>query len=206
MDHSNRLMNFIESLTDFNLQISKTHEHMAATIIDGILQAGIKYNSVVKPRIAHIKLNYPNLSVTSQFQKAIVNNELEIIAQWTNYIKLNRIKAVTNLFFQENIETESELGEWLNNKKNISNFKQLNGIADKTADYFQILAGNHAVAIDRHLIGFLNCAGIEISIKEYQRAHTIISNTAQLLNLNPEVLDYSIWAYMSSKKHLIKCY
>jgi hypothetical protein len=206
MDHSIQLITYINSLSDFKAKFQKPYEHMGATIVDGILQAGINYDSVVKPRIAQIILNFPQLSVTSEFQKAIDNNELELITNWSGSVKLNRIKAVTQLFLDKRIETETDLGKWLLNSKNITDFKQLKGIGDKTADYFKILAGLNTAAIDRHLISFLNCAGIGITIQEYQKAHNIITETAISLNLEAKVLDHSIWAYMSSKKSIIKCY
>ena len=187
-------------MIDFNFSESEIHNHMAAIITDGILQAGLNYNTVVKPKIDNIKLLYPELKTTSAFYDKIQIGELEKIINWKHEEKLNRIIGVTKLFIEEHIETPSDLAIWLSDVKNVAYFKTLRGVSNKTADYFKILTGKSSVAVDRHLFTFLNLAGIKIASTEYERAKKIIIETAILMNKRAEILDFSIWTYMTNKK------
>lgn len=44
-----------------------THNNMGATIIEGILQAGLNYNNVVKPRVIKFKNEYREYTTTTHF-------------------------------------------------------------------------------------------------------------------------------------------
>jgi thermostable 8-oxoguanine DNA glycosylase len=200
MNESVVLKNYIESLPDFQFVEIEIFDHMGAIIIDGILQAGLNYNYVVKPRIERVLNEFPELKTTTSFLTEIQKGNLENIANWQHHEKLDRIKAVTIFFKEEEIETAPELHAWLENKKNVVYFKSVRGIGDKTADYFKILSGRSSVAVDRHLFNFILSADVSITNNEYDRAKEIITNTAIFLEKPVELLDHSIWAYMTSNK------
>jgi hypothetical protein len=52
---------------------------MSAIITDGILQAGINYNTVVRPKVEQLLSQYPNDKTTSAFYGILTNNSLEKI-------------------------------------------------------------------------------------------------------------------------------
>src|SRR5690606_28907006 len=54
-------------------KVPLTYQNMGATIIDSILQAGVNYKSVVKPRVEKFRDEYPHCKTTKDF--------LEIISQ-----------------------------------------------------------------------------------------------------------------------------
>lgn len=64
-DHGNDvdlLINFVRDNKDFQVippDISVPYNHMGATITNAILQAGLKWESVVKPRIMNLRDNHP---------------------------------------------------------------------------------------------------------------------------------------------------
>lgn len=87
-EHINRLADFIRNAEDFkfsdistsynfatgdsfSLSVNNTrnltNNNMGATIIDGILQAGLNYKNVVKPRVDKFKNEYRNVKTTSEF-------------------------------------------------------------------------------------------------------------------------------------------
>src|ERR1700739_2726243 len=65
------LLNYLEPLELFVFldYHDGNYDHMGATISDSILQAGLTYESVVRPRIKHIRANYPEGRTTSAFLK-----------------------------------------------------------------------------------------------------------------------------------------
>ena len=67
---------------------------------------------------------------------------------------------------------------------------------DKTVDYLHLLAGGSTVAVDDHMFNFLELAGIPIN-RNYDLAKRIVMETAQILGVDNEHLDHSIWRYMS---------
>ena len=136
---------------------------MGATITDAILQAAVKWKTVVKPRIEKL-LTYSEAKTTTGFHNLISKIPIKHLIDWNGDEKPNRILNVVEFFLKEGIETEEDLKNWLLKDANIPRLKQLRGIGNKTTDYFKILAGISTSAVDRHLIEFLKRAGIEIDI------------------------------------------
>lgn len=181
-------------------EVNMTYQNMGATIIDSVLQAGVKYETVVKPRIMAYLSEYPDTKRTTDFFRLIKRIPIEDLINWKGE-KCERIKLLTNFLTEKNIETEYDLRIWLLDKNNQVEIQKLRGIKDKTVDYLKMLSGNNsAIAVDRHLIKFLNNSGINITIEDYSLAREIISLTASNLQVNPSDLDHSIWHYMSTSK------
>lgn len=195
----NILVSFIYSLQDFYIpkQEIMPYFHMGATICDSILQAGIRYDTVVKPRIKILLKKYPTANTTSAFWKLINKTDLKILINWRHPEKLRRIKELTNFFLTKGIETEQELSKWIQKKENCCALLQIRGIGPKTVDYIKILVGIPSVAIDRHIKNFLQLAGIKK--QKYEEIKSICEATANILKISPRSLDYAIWNYMSNR-------
>jgi len=177
-----------------------TNNHMGATIIDGILQAGLNYKNVVKPRVDKFKNEYRNLRTTSQFYNLIQEKDLSELINMKGQ-KIDRILALTRFLKNEKIETEDDFYEWLKNSDNVLALSNLKGIKDKTIDYFKILTGyKDVVAIDTHLINFIKLCCEKINDISYVFAREVLIRSAKELKIEPATLDHSIWYYMSNKK------
>jgi len=194
-----RLASYIKSLKNFTFFnfAEGNYDHMGATITDAILQAGLKYETVVRPRAEKIK-QFLEAKTTSGFFNLIQKEGLSKLINWVNPEKLSRIENIVQFFIKEKIETEIDLKEWLLVEENLVKLKSLRGVGDKTVDYFKILVGFSGSAIDRHLLKFLHHAGIDV--RDYNRAKTIIDGAADALSIDRRRFDYSIWKYMSDKK------
>jgi hypothetical protein len=172
---------------------------MGATIIDGILQAGLNYDNVVKPRVEKFKSEYPNCTTTSQFADLINKEDLSAIVNMKGQ-KIDRIKLLVKFLKTEKIETEDDFYDWLSIPENLVTLATLKGIKDKTIDYFKILTGHkNTVAIDVRLINFIKLALPVIKTISYEDAHELLMLTAKELKVEASTLDYSIWKYMSGK-------
>ena len=139
--NAQKLANFINSLSDFeyrsitesyNYKIGDTislsvddsrqltNNHMAATIIDGVLQAGLRYDTVVKPRVDKFKANYPELTTSSKFLAFIKNEDMYSVLNFRpNNVndKIKRIEEVVSLFVKNKVETEDDLYDWLSKEQ-----------------------------------------------------------------------------------------
>lgn len=172
------------------------YNHMGATIVDSILQAGLNYKTVVYPRVKKLILSYPDYKTTCDFLILIQTIPLTNLINWTNEVKINRIKELSWFLYNNSIETEANLAIWLEDYKNKQRLKQINGIGNKTIDYLTMLSGKPAIAIDRHLFKYLEYAGVVV--KSYEEANKIYSYVANQLDMTFYELDKKIWTYMSN--------
>jgi hypothetical protein len=181
-----RLEEYIRSLPEFTIveSMDGNYGHMGATLADAVLQAGLSYESTVKPRVISILKKYPESSTTSAFLQ-VLNDQADAIV------------SLANLFVQQKVETEGDLKKWLQAPENQSRLQTIKGIKEKTVDYLQLLVGIQTVAIDTHMYKFLAEAGLPTNV--YQDAHLWVSQAAELLGHNKAILDYSIWKHMSNK-------
>jgi len=206
-----KLMSYIKDLEDFRFYNQKEFKkeffycnHMGAIITDGVLQAGIKCETVVRPRLKEL-VKYKKAENTSGFYNLYNQKKLENLINFKGKRKIKTIKDIVELFIKEKIEMPADLKEWFLKDKNTEKLILIYGVGDKTVDYFKILSGISNNAIDRHIINFLLKANIKV--ENYKEAHNIINKTADYLKINESLLDYSIWKYMSSnaEKRIKSC-
>ncbi|KAA3664693.1 MAG: hypothetical protein DWQ04_04390 [Chloroflexi bacterium] len=196
-EKSIQLFKFIQTLDDFQLIADSPagYDHMGAIICDAGLQAGIKYETVVWPRVKHVLETFPEAKTTSAFQRVLMIVGATNLLTWRLDRKINTIVDLTQLFVSEGLETAVSLQTWLQESKNIERLKKIKGIGPKTADYFKILVGLPTSAIDIHLRRFIEQAGVVVT--RYEAAQDVIRETAVLLKTDERTLDYSIWKYMA---------
>jgi len=199
-DNSKKLVDFINSLEGFKFdsEIDGNYQHMGATLVDGVLQAGLNYKTVVKPRVDFVLSTYPGYKTTSLFLDLCIEEGIKNVISWKDDRKPDLITTLLLLLKNEGIETCQEFSSWLNDSQNRNKLRSIKGIGPKTIDYFKILLGQESVAVDIHLINFIQIANIELS--GYEEIKTLITNAANILGVKASVLDYSIWKYMSDKQ------
>jgi len=190
-----KLVEYIKALEDFQIyeSIDGSYEHMGATITDAVLQAGISYESVVRPRVERMRQEHPTANTTSAFLQLLEEIPPEELLKFRGR-KPQLVLTLAQFLKAENIETEEDLRVWFQDDKNVKRLKSIGGIKNKTTDYLKILVGLQTVAIDSRLLGFLAKAGITTS--GYKDAHQLISVTADTMGISQAVLDHSIWRYM----------
>jgi hypothetical protein len=65
-------------------------------------------------------------------------------------------------------------------------------------DYLHILVGQPKAAINRHIVAFVEAAGL--GKLGYDCCQDLVHRTADLMRLDRAHLDHSIWRYMSGDK------
>jgi hypothetical protein len=197
------LVHHIKSLDDFKLvnpDPPMPYMNMGATITDAILQAGTNYSTVVKPRVIAL-IKRDEAKTTSGFHDLLLREGTRSVLKWKDVEKPKRILDLTELLIRERVENEFDLKMWIQDEKNIRKLQSTNGIGNKTIDYLKILSGIPTAAVDRHLFNFLRQAKIDIQNSEYDRARSIVTETAQQIQASSSTLDHSIWSYMSKRSN-----
>jgi endonuclease III len=201
-----QLANIVKSLSDFEMGAEQGwngYGHMGATITDAILQAGVRWDSVVWPRVKRVRSDFPEAKTTSGFLDVAERVGLEEMIRWKHPEKIGRIMGVARFLVDEHVETEEDLKAWLSTPGNDERLRSQRGIGPKTVDYFRLLAGISTAAIDRHLMRFLAMAGIEVDL--YEEARDVVEEAAAILKVPAEILDHSIWRYMARRRGVNIC-
>lgn len=188
----------------FSLSIDNTrnltNNNMGATIIDGILQAGLNYKNVVKPRVDKFKNEHRTVKTTTDFYNLISTNDLSELINMKGQ-KIERIHTLVKFLKNEKIETEDDFYTWLLNNDNLLALSNLKGIKGKTIDYLKILTGHkESIAIDSRLLNFIKICCPDLDNMTYEFAKELLMKTAKNLRVDPATLDFSIWTYMTDHK------
>lgn len=199
-----KLADFISALDDdftiYSNEFEYNYNHIGALLTNIILQAGLNYNTVVKPRVEKVLLDYPNANTTNKFQELINSDGLENVINWKHHTKLNRMYDFINFLTENNLNTCHDLKNHLIQYQNQQEMLNLEGIGPKTVDYLLKLLNFDVVAVDRHIYSFVEMA--EVEIKGYSYTKKTVEFAADFLNISRKSLDYSIWSYMSNKDFL----
>lgn len=198
VQQARKLVNFINSLETFEtyyMDEQFCYNHIGALFVDITLQAGLNYNTVVKPRVQGVLLNYPEANTTNRFQDLINDLGLENIIKWKNDVKLNRLKRLIDFAIENDINTCVDFKIFLIQENNRKIFLELNGVGPKTVDYTLKLLNVDTVAVDRHIYAFVELA--EIPANDYYITKKVVEYAADFLEVPRSSMDYSIWHYMS---------
>lgn len=174
--------------------------HMGAIICDAALQGGLRYKTVVYPRIARLVRTWPDATTTSRFAAHLETDNLSEALNWTWDPKLAVIRAMTTLFQQHGIERPADLSARLDDPATslalAEELTSINGVGPKTVDYLGTLAGSSAhVAVDRHMHALAVEAGLPGLT--YGNLKAAITEAALLRGWTPGSLDAGIWKHYS---------
>lgn len=173
------------------------YSHMSAILADAVLQAGLNYQYVVRPRIDALLSWFPAATTTSDLLDLIGSFGAATLLQWRHPEKPKRFAALTSFLYVHAVDTDSDLRQWLHLPENRERLGSLRGVGPKTLDYIQSLVGIQAVAVDRHLKTFVKRAGVAIS--SYEEVKLVIEAAADEMNVSHLDLDSALWNYMAFK-------
>jgi hypothetical protein len=196
-----KLANYITSLRE-NLHAEESsicffYRHIGGLFTDIVLQAGLNYNNVVKPRVHKVISEYPHATTVRTFQNVINEYGLDTIINWTHPTKLNRIQSLLDFSKENDIDTCDDLKRFMMPANQRQKFLKINGIGPKTVDYLLILLNCDTVAVDRHIYSFVQLAKVEV--KGYEQTKKVVEYAADFLDISRSSLDKCIWRYMSEK-------
>lgn len=173
------------------------YNHLGALLTDIVLQSGLNYQTVVRPRVRRVLTEFGYASTTPLIRSAVHVYSAGYFLNWSNSIKTNRLIKILEFLQQHQIEDENQCRQFLLVNRNRERFLQINGIGPKTVDYALKLMGEECVAVDRHVYSFVKQAGIATT--EYYDVKMIVEFAADLLCLSRAHVDGFIWSLMNKR-------
>lgn len=193
-----RVANYAKELgADIERQEIRTaYAHMGALLADSVLQAGLNYNSVVRPRIKEIMARYPDQSRTSLLLDLVHRGETTIFLNWSHAEKVSRFDALVMFLSNTSVEHVDDLKERLLDRAFVVSLRNVRGVGPKTVDYMGCLVGIDVVAVDRHVRKFAKRVGIMED--NYDFLQIVFCYAADLLSVSRREFDAWVWRRESS--------
>lgn len=165
--------------------------HMGAVLADAVLQAGLNYNSVVRPRVERIIRKFPEMDNISNIIEMTLRGETGVFLDWTHQDKINRFHGVVYFLRDKRVETILDLSSFLKNRNFKDDLLDVNGVGRKTVDYLSCLVGIDSFAVDRHVRKFAKRVGVPW--EDYDSLHMSFCFAADLLELPRRDFDAWLW-------------
>jgi hypothetical protein len=179
-----------------------TCDHVGAILADSVLQAGLNYSTVVRPRVLNILQNYPQADTVSALLKLVQKKQTSEFLNWQHHVKLTRFEDLVAFLKDWNIEDAKDLRANLTAEHFCSQVQTVNGVGPKTVDYIACLVGIDSIAVDRHVRTFAKTVGVENN--DYHFLRRSFCCAADLLELPRREFDAWLWrrAAFPSQKQL----
>lgn len=168
-----------------------TCEHLGAVLADSVLQAGLNYITVVRPRVLSILRVHPNCHTISSLVSLIQDGEVGVFLNWRHHEKVSRFEALVVFLQGWGVEDVQDLRTCLASDEFCNAIQTVNGIGPKTVDYMACLVGIDSIAVDRHVRTFAKAAGIENN--DYHFLRESFCCAADLLSLPRREFDSWLW-------------
>lgn len=168
-----------------------TCEHLGAVLADSVLQAGLNYTTVVRPRVLSILQDHPDRYTISSLASLIQEGETGAFLNWRHHEKLSRFEALVIFLQKWGVEDVRDLRSGLASDEFCDAIQTLNGIGPKTVDYMACLVGIDSIAVDRHVRTFAKTFGVEND--DYYFLRQSFCCAADLLSLPRREFDAWLW-------------
>lgn len=168
-----------------------TCAHLGAVLADSVLQAGLNYATVVRPRVLAILRSYPHLDTVSALLRMVEEGSTDTFLNWRHREKVTRFEALVAFLKERGIEDVHDLRSHLVAEEFRDAMQTINGIGPKTVDYMGCLVGIESIAVDRHVRTFAKKIGVENS--DYHFLRTSFCCAADLLALPRREFDAWLW-------------
>lgn len=198
-EYGSRLVAFIRATSDFHiLRGGRSYQSLPPALIDAVLQAGMSYNNVVKPRVQAFQDKYPQARTVGELRGLCKADGIHVVLRWKGSRKTTLLNSLMELLTDENVSTIDDLKEWIQSDASVKKLLSIVGIGPKTVDYLAAIVGLERLAIDVHVRRFFKAAGVP------DLSSTLMKQSAQvaakLLNATLSEIDRSIWVFMSNRK------
>ena len=132
-EKATKLAGYIRGLSGFKIvaEFDGNYRHLGAAIADAVLQANMKYETHVRPRIRRIRESFPDAATLSGLKKTLMERTTTRFLDWNGFDRVKRFDDIVDLFASENIETENDLRDWLLNERNLLKLAMIKGIGPK---------------------------------------------------------------------------
>ena len=171
------------------------YDHMGAILADSVLQAGMNYNNVVKPRVEAMLYNYEDQKSLNDLVELIELEGLSKLLNWSHQTKLRRFEKLVTFMTRRNVTNAEVLRVHLLDSKFCESLLLVEGVGPKTVDYMKCLVGIDSIAVDRHIKTFAKDAGLEHH--DYDFLRSAFCSAADLLSISRRAFDSWVWGRLS---------
>ncbi|MRI56588.1 hypothetical protein D8770_21890 [Methylobacterium sp. DB1607] len=186
-----------EGVSAYPAKMRRSYFHLGAVVADAVLQAGLNYSSVVRPRINRIMSEYPDADTVDVLIDIVHSGMVPQFLNWKHHIKTTRFEKLVITLRDADIKNVTILRDGLNCDKFCQNLLNIKGVGPKTVDYMACLIGIDSIAVDRHIRSFAKQAGVES--RDYNYLKTVSCLAADLLSMRRRDFDAWIWARQSKQ-------
>lgn len=174
--------------------------HIGAALADSVLQAGLKYETVVSHRVRRIMESFPEAETVSGTIDALSAHGPRHFLAWSHPHKIVRFIALLCHLHEDSVESYDDLYFWLAEERARSSLLTLKGIGPKTVDYLCGLVGLECVAVDRHVR--LLCSWVGIEQTNYDELKLAVSYAADFMQMPRRQFDAWLWQIMTRNPNL----
>lgn len=171
-------------------------EHMGAIVADAVLQAGLNYVTVVRPRVEAILEDYPQANRVSALAKLVERRQVSAFLNWYHPTKIKRFEQLVMFLVCSSIETTEDLRTHFECSEFSFSLRTISGVGPKTVDYLACLVGIESIAVDRHVRAYAFRAGVYS--RDYDFLREVFCSAADLLSLSRRAFDAWVWSHQSS--------
>lgn len=174
------------------------YNHLGAVLADSVLQAGLNYASVVRPRIVRILSDFSHADTIDVLVSIVDSGSASRFLDWQHPTKIARFEELVLSVNKVGIKGVDDLRHRLRDDCFCDYLLEINGIGPKTIDYMACLVGIESVAVDRHVRSYAKRAGVEIT--DYHFLKRVFCFAADLLEVSRRQFDAWIWQ-RESREH-----
>jgi hypothetical protein len=166
-------------------------DHLGAVLADAALQAGLRYSTVVRPRVDRILEEYPEASQMSGLLEVLSNVSTSRFLAWTHEEKPRRFDGLVASCEDAGVMDVTGLAEWLEDGSARQCLLRIPGVGPKTVDYLVLLCGRPSIPIDRHFFRFISVAGVR-SVS-YEVAQELLLDACTHVRVDVSGFERSLW-------------
>lgn len=166
-------------------------EHLGAVLADSVLQAGLNYTTVVRPRVMVILRAHPSRHTISSLVSLIRDGGTAAFLNWRHHEKVGRFEKLVIFLQRWGVENVQDLRFELTSDEFCNAIQDVNGIGPKAVDYMACLVGIDSIAVDRHVRAFAKVAGVDSD--DYHFLRKSFCCAADLLSLPRREFDAWLW-------------
>lgn len=192
-EHVRRMADLLAALSPVlpAVEASRRYDHMCALLADAALQAGVRYDTVVRPRIQRLFLLYPNSTTVTATLELLQRTSAHELLCWSHEAKPGRFENLVSTCADFGVESVNDFGEWIETTRATQVLLAIPGIGPKTVDYLGLLAGRSRVPMDRHLLRLTGLAGVPST--NYHYAQSVVVLACEDLGMDVRNTEYAIW-------------
>jgi len=170
---------------------------MGAKLADAVLQSGFTYETVVRPRVERIAADCSKGHTTSGFLAILKTEGAAKVLKLKAGRKLRTIMEITQFFLDQRVETTADLRSWLQSAGSASKLMTVYGVGPKTVSFLKLLVGLDAIAVDVHILRFVEEAGVDL--KDPELVEIVLTKAGSKVGLTGAQVDQLVWRAMAAK-------